>query len=358
VGLPGRGGPVGLAGDQVFSTDEYLIDSTQIELRPASGWSNVPAGVKALEADLRLRYRHPLTPLKPKTWHMLVVASEGKGFDHVVLSGSKDVEAAFATLRKGEWSDNIIQTFDTEAGPRRAAFPCKLVELTENGRYVQLYVTDLCGLDGWSVPEEVAAEIPCEEGLPLTGYPAFGWDAGWIDTETMIKVFDLEHRWLAEAAVYLATHKPWDILSVVIRGPDTFHHLLANMTDPAFSPDPEQLEHYQGIERTYYKCIDHAVGCIAELANEETVLAVVSDHGTKATTRRFIPARVMADAGLTVSRTLCLQCTIMYPRRRKKSWIRSCLFTPLRQIGPRPKPFWLGSATSGSISRGVTRRAS
>ena len=300
VGLPGRGGPAGLARQQVFSTDEYLIDSTQIELHPASGWSNVPAGTKVLEADLPLKYRSPLTPVKPKTWHMLVVASEGQGFDHVILSESKDVEAAFATLRKGGWSDNVIQTFDTDAGPKRAAFRCKLTELTENGRDVQLYITDLCGLDGWSVPEEVAAEIPCQEGLPLAGYPGFAWGAGWIDTDTFIEVFDLEHRWLAEATVYLATHKPWDILSVVIHGPDTFHHCLANMIDPKLTPNPEKLEYYQRIEWTYYKYVDHAVGRIADLADEETVLVIVSDHGTKATTRRFIPARVMADAGLTV----------------------------------------------------------
>lgn len=300
VGLPGRGGPVGLAKDQVFSTDEYLIDGTYIELRPANGWSNVPADAKLLEADLPLTYRSPRTPLKPKTWHMLVVDSEDEGFDRVILSESKDVETAFATLRKDEWSENIIQTFDTEEGQKRTAFRCKLIELAENGRNVQLYVTALCGLDGWSMPEEIAAQIPSHEGLPLIEYPAFAWGAGWIDAETMLEAFDLEHRWLAEATVYLATHKPWDILSVVIHGPDTFHHCLANMIDPEFTPDPHQIEYYQEIERTYYKYVDDTVGRIADLADEETVLVVVSDHGTKATTRRFLPAKVLAEAGLTV----------------------------------------------------------
>jgi predicted AlkP superfamily phosphohydrolase/phosphomutase len=115
-----------------------------------------------------------------------------------------------------------------------------------------------------------------------------------------VEIYDMEHRWLAEAATYLATHKPWDILSVVIHGPDTFHHHLTNFVDPQFNHDSKSLEDFQRIERKYYQYVDHAVGLIADLADEDTVVAVVSDHGTKATTRRFIPARVLADAGLTV----------------------------------------------------------
>ncbi len=300
VGRQHFGGLLGLAGEQVFSTDEYLIDSTLIEPRPASGWTNLPEGVKALEAELPLKYRTPRTPLKPKTWHMLIVASEGENYDRVIVSESKDVDAAFATLAKGQWSDNVIQQFDTEEGEKRGAFRCKLIELKPNGRHVQLYVTPLCALEGWSAPEEIASEIPCSEGLPLGAYAHFAWGAGWIDTDTFVEVFDLESRWLAEAATYLATQKPWDILSVVIHGPDTFHHLMSNLIDPQFTPDKRELDYYQGIERDFYQSVDHAVGQIAALADEETVVAIVSDHGTKATTLRFLPAKILADAGLTV----------------------------------------------------------
>ena len=300
VGLTGHEGVYSLAGEQVFSTDEYLIDSTLIELRPASGWSHLPAKTRALEADLPLRYRMPATPLKPKTWHMLVVTSEGKGFDGVILSESKDVEEAFTKLAKGQWSENIIQDFETEAGKKCGVFRCKLIELTENGQHVQLYVTPLCALDGWSFPEEIASEVACEDGLPLADYADFAWGAGWIDTDTWVEVSDLDQRWLAEAATYLATHKPWEILTVVIHSPDSFYHLLANFVDPQFIPDQRELEYYQGMERKFYRSVDRAVGEIAALADEETVVVIVSDHGTKATTHSFHPAKVLADTGLAV----------------------------------------------------------
>lgn len=297
---PGRGGPLGLAGEQVFSTDEYLVAGTDINPRQADGWGNLPEEGEALEADLPLTYRGAGTPVAPKTWHMLVVDSEGDGYNEVILSQSKDVTEAFARLKVGEWSETIVQTFSTAEGERRAAFRCKLMELRPNGRQVQLYVTPICGLEGWSVPEDIAARIPCEDGIPLGEYAHFGWGAGWIDDETLVEVFDLEFQWLAGAAVYLGTHEAWDTLSVVIHGPDTFHHLLSNLIDPELTPEPRRLDHYRNLERTFYQNVDRAVGKIAALADEETVVAIVSDHGTKATTRRFHPTPILANAGLTV----------------------------------------------------------
>jgi hypothetical protein len=104
VGLTGRGGPVSLAGDQVFTTDAYLIKGTQINPRPASGWKNLPEGNRFLEADLPLTYRNAMTPLKPVTWHLLMWASAGKNVDSVLVSESKDAQAAFAKLKKNERS--------------------------------------------------------------------------------------------------------------------------------------------------------------------------------------------------------------------------------------------------------------
>jgi predicted AlkP superfamily phosphohydrolase/phosphomutase len=76
--------------------------------------------------------------------------------------------------------------------------------------------------------------------------------------------------------------------------------LLSNLIDPHFTPDKREMDYYLEVERTFYQNVDRAVGEIVALADEETVIAVVSDHGTKATTHDFLPAKVLADAGLTV----------------------------------------------------------
>jgi predicted AlkP superfamily phosphohydrolase/phosphomutase len=316
IGRPSFNSALNLAGEQVFSTDEYLIDSTTIELKPANGWENLPGEVKAFEAELSLRYRNPAVPLKPMTWYLLIIPGDNEGDGQVILSETKDVEAAFSKLGKNQWSNTIIQNFKTDTGEKRGAFRCKLIELTPNGRNVQLYVTPICALQGYSFPEDVAGEIPCEQGLPLGEYAHFSWGAGWIDTETLIEVFDLESQWLAEAATYLGKHKPWDILSVVIHSPDTFHHLLSNLIDPHFTPDKREIDYYKSLEAEFYQSIDRAVAKINSLADEETIVVVISDHGTKATTRSFEPAKVLAEAGLTVFKDALPDLTADIPQSR------------------------------------------
>jgi len=300
VGRPSWGGALGLAGEQVFSTDPFLIDSTTIEISPLLDWQNLPENTKGLEADLYLRYRHAGIQIKPKTWNLLAISNNGNGYDQVIISETKDFNAAFAKLKKDQWSETVILDFETEEGDLQGALRCKLIELSPDGRRIQLYVTPICALKGWSFPDHIADEIPCEEGLPIGEYAHFGWGAGWINDETLIEVFDLEHRWLSEAAKFLGTHKPWEILSVVFHSPDTFHHLLSNLIDPGFTPDKRELDHYTAIEREFYQSIDNALGKIVSLADEDTIIAVVSDHGTKATTRSFEPTKVLADAGLTI----------------------------------------------------------
>jgi predicted AlkP superfamily phosphohydrolase/phosphomutase len=304
VGRISHGRALGLSSEQVFSTDEYLIDSTFIDFRPAEGWVNLPEGTEALEAELPLRYRNPGKPLQPKSWQLLLLKNQDSEYDQIILTeGEKDFSSSFATLSKGQWSETIIQSFAFIAdNPQTAqgAFRCKLTKLTPDGRTVQLYVTSLCALEGWSYPENIAAQIPSDEGLPLGEYAHFGWGAGWIDTATMVEVFDLEFQWLANAAHHLGTHTPWDILSVVIHGPDTFHHLASNLIDPEFTPDKRELARYQEIERNFYQCVDRALEKISTLVDEDTIVTIISDHGTKATTRGCEPARILSDAGLTV----------------------------------------------------------
>ncbi len=299
IGRPGWSTGVTLAADQVFSTDEYL-EGTIVSLREASGWQNVPPREEALEADLQLMYRDPEFPVGRKRWHLLVLDTEGKGYDRAIVSEAKDAAEAFATLSVGEWSENVIQEFETARGVKRAAFRCKLMELSPDARHLRLYVTPLCALDGWSYPESVASEIPCREGLPLGVGAHFGWGAGWIDTETLVEVYDWEHRWMAETTTYLLTHKEWDLFFVVVHNPDTFHHLLCNKIDPMMTSDPNEVAYYQGIELLFYQSLDRMIESITAFADEETLVVIVSDHGTKATMRRFLPAKVLADAGLTV----------------------------------------------------------
>jgi hypothetical protein len=48
----------------------------------------------------------------------------------------------------GEWTRNITETFETEAGPKKAVFRMKLLELTPDAQHFRLFVPGLCALNG------------------------------------------------------------------------------------------------------------------------------------------------------------------------------------------------------------------
>jgi len=292
---------VSLAEGQLFTTEgETYPMSTPVEWREASGWRNAPKASRRLEADLGLSYPRARFPVKERTWHLLLLDTRGKGYDRVLLSEAKDAARAFASLSVGEWTENVVQEFETSQGPERAVFRCKLLELSGDATRFRLYVTPLCALRGWSYPESVAEEIQSKEGMPMPLTGPFGaFTSGWVDQKTFMELLEMMHVWLADAAAYLLRNKPWDLYFMHIHTPDTMHHRFATQMDPATAKSPEEAQHWQEVELEVYRSIDRAIAKILSAVDEEeTLIIMTSDHGAKATTRRFGVQGVLASAGL------------------------------------------------------------
>jgi len=288
-----------LAAEQLFSTEEYPL-ATQVELREAGGWRNLPSCRRALEAELPLAYRLAKYDLQPKTWYLLAL-DDGNGFGRVLLCEDRDARTAFAELRPGEWTGNLVQNFVTSEGERDAAFRCKLLELSPDGSSLKLYVTPLCALDGWSYPEEVAREIK-SEGLPMPhgGFQALNLE--WVDAGTFLEIVDLAHAWLADAAVYLLENKEWDLFFMHAHCPDWAYHAFATKMDPLTAGSEEEARFYQEVELGFYRSLDRMIGRILEAGGEGNLVILVSDHGAKATTHPFRVAEVLEAAGLLAYR--------------------------------------------------------
>jgi len=73
------------------------------------------------------------------------------------------------------------EIFETEAGPRKAVFRMKLLELTPDAERFRLFVPGLCALNGWAVPAELEEEIASQDGMPLVRPPFDAWLMEWID---------------------------------------------------------------------------------------------------------------------------------------------------------------------------------
>jgi hypothetical protein len=205
-------------------------------------------------------------------------------------------------LKVGEWSPIIKQDFDTEEGPRKGAFRCKLLECSIKDNKFRLYVTPICNLAGRSFPKDLAKEIFSKvKGLPLPKGGFMAFLLGWIDLDTLTESVQYQNTWLADACTYLLENKEWDLFFMHAHCPDwAYHHTFPTELDPSTNPNKEEVVKYEKAELKFYQSLDEMISKIISKANDETLIIVVSDHGAKATTNHFEPVKLLVNAGLTV----------------------------------------------------------
>ena len=301
-----------LSDGQLFTTED-LPFAVKITLKKASEWMGLEPSTPGLEAELKLKYtvcmkageageKHSKVK-SPERWFMLVQDTKGDGYNKALLSKSKNVGDAFAVLSPGEWSNTIIDEFQTEDGLKKGAFKCKLLDLSKDGSRVGLLLTPICTFEGYSYPESLSAEIAEVNPLCLPShiiFDGFGW--GWYNEKTFIELVDMEHEWFADAATHLMKYKEWDLLLMHMHAPDWMYHYSAppEKWDPSAEEyeGPEKAKFYEKVELEVYKSIDKAIGRMLETAEENAIVVIVSDHGARPKTSPFSPIEPLVKAGL------------------------------------------------------------
>ena len=316
AGSPGQAPRCSLSYERIFVTKPFESKAPQtsfqrsgqgqpdvITLKEAEGWGNMPPAKRALEALLVVRPSSGLYRMPRPAWHMLVLDTEGDGYSTVLICDKKDAASPMAVLKEGQWSEIIRKVFSTEAGPKKAGFAMKLLRLTPDAQDLRIYHSAICALDGWSYPESLAAEIQSEKGLPYpeNGFTAF--DRGWFDTDTLLEIGEFELNFWIDACSHILKNKPWDLFMMQYHAPDHAWHSISWLMDPATAKDEAQWKHYQEVELAIYEKCDRLASSIFACTNEdETVYALISDHGAKATNGPFPDLqKILQEAGLLVT---------------------------------------------------------
>lgn len=288
-----------LCAQMLFSTEPYPM-STVVEIDDADGWTDVPdAADDALEADLPFSFPRALKEVTEKTtWHALITDSSGSGYDTVTVSKSKSGKDVVATLKVGEWSERIDESFETVDGKKDVAFKMKLIELSSDGEVLRLLFTPLCQLHGWAYPEDVAAELRDVPGLPIPGSIFEIYNLGWCDLETTVEMYDMQHTWYAHAVDRLLKNHEWDLFFMHAHCTDHAGHRLLTDADPVATDDPEVRKvHRDAIDRCY-ESLDRMVAKILENADDDTMVVLISDHGAVAKGQEIRVAQILENAGL------------------------------------------------------------
>jgi predicted AlkP superfamily phosphohydrolase/phosphomutase len=206
-----------------------------------------------------------------------------------------------ADLAPGDWSDWRRDRFTIDGAAIEGNLRFKLISLTDES--FELFVPQIWPTGGdWATPSGLADELTAQTG-PFLQNPMR--DAlGVINDDTYFECLEYHHEQLAKVASHLAATRPWELMVVETHASDYTSHFFLQHADESSGAPPDVVARCRrGVERTFAS-MDRLIGRVTALADDETVVAVVSDHGGTPTGHDPVDVEdVLVGAGLTVRNT-------------------------------------------------------
>jgi len=279
--------------NRCYTTDVYRA-ADKIAFQPTKNWTKTPERKSPfLESEIAI-----VPGSGEIKYLLLLVDSEGRGYDRVLISPARDASQAVANLKVGEYSEFIIARFKIPGKPISGSFRFKLMELSPDGRHFKLYASQVYPTEKFTVPQSLAKELIayCGPFLEYTGMqPLY---LGWIDDQTFMETIEYHTQWMKKAAGYVLSKYKWDLFMMQWHPIDFSEHQFFQW-DPACSDYHEEKADYQrGIIDHCYELMDGLVGSLMKYAKADTLFAVISDHGITPSFNEFMINNILINAGL------------------------------------------------------------
>lgn len=144
-----------------------------------------------------------------------------------------------------------------------------------NGIQVGCFLTPDTGAE-YTHPPEFRGEI--DEVVGRYILDAEGFRGG--DPDVVLKqVYDMTEKRF-KVAEHILTTKPWEFFMMVEMGPDRIHHGFWRHFDESHPRHEPKHPHAHAV-RDYYKFLDHKVGELLKLLDDDTTVLVVSEYGSQ-----------------------------------------------------------------------------
>lgn len=291
--------------EHLFTNIDGFPHATKVELKPAKDWKNLPSSKKPpLEFEAIITMKRTIARREvrgecPK-FYGLLLASQDSGFDQILLSKTRDAEKKFALLSLNEWSKPEKMEFKPEGGTKiEGTTRFKLIELSEDAEELRLFAEQTMPIDNFGYPKEIMEEVFKAEGPFLLSPGWQGGSLGWISIETFLEQCEYQNDWMARATVHLLKNHDWTLYFMHTHTTDWIGHLSIKRYDPITKKNKEDAKMaYDEITRIYQSCDKMIKKVIDEVADENTLIIVYSDHGTMGWKSDIPIRKILSDAGL------------------------------------------------------------
>jgi predicted AlkP superfamily phosphohydrolase/phosphomutase len=301
-------GAVKLLGYDGYAGRDGVVNSRAATLQLANSWKNLPVSAKppmeiqfsiGASAFLGLFIDDP--------------ADRHAGYDTLLVTGSRDgaavaarIKAGEANLERGLWSGPIeVKT----SGGENAIVYLRLFELKPDGADFLLYYTRPAR--SMIFPTEFAAGYAAAAGAfignganflyqegalgpTLASGGAGGAEARYLETVGMAQ------RQFKQTTLWAIREVAWDLLFLYTPFPDEGEHLWRGYIDPASNADERLAAAARRNLADIYKSSDDILGAVLANRPDDTLIALVSDHGMEGINKLIAINRALERAGLLV----------------------------------------------------------
>ncbi|MDL2229015.1 alkaline phosphatase family protein [Treponema sp. OttesenSCG-928-L16] len=271
-----------IASSALFATERFACNQIPgraviVKPAPAEGWKNLPKS-----ALPPLAFSIAVPPVYVKGYDMQVlIFAEGSSYDTVLVCEEKDGAAAVSTLKKGQIGPWITKNFDARDKNRNGRFYFQLIDLSADATFIKLYQSAINTADSYTIPENMSAELDEHAGVYMEVDDPWACMDQWIPPEVYIDQLRRHADWWGKATRYTLEHREWDMAYSWVGTIDHIQHMLyAGIVPQSRIYDPNKAEWCMESIREAYRQVDRNIGHILGGINlEETIIAIVSDHG-------------------------------------------------------------------------------
>ena len=287
------------------AVDEAVFTEADVGLRPVADPGGLPTAPGSSPRTLDLRVGGAIV-------RGLLVddpADFARGLDTLLLSADGDWSGA-ARLKPVPPEDSAgafaVVTLPTTAGP--LGVPFRLFALAADGSALLLYQARTAAIE--ASRDGVAAAARAEAGAfvrngarRLYRRGAFGprladggdgtAEARYLETAALVA------RQFGRLTEFAARRTRWSVLVTYVPQPDEGLHEWQGLLDPSLpGHDPALAARLRPYADRLLRIVDGHVARLADLAGEDALLALVSDHGMVGADRRLRLNVALAEAGL------------------------------------------------------------
>ena len=215
----------------------------------------------------------------PFIFNAYITNFEGKGYDTLTFTLNSPQE--WQMIRADQCSEWIPLTLETSYGTLPCLFKIKFLDLAPDGSSINITRSAIFNTKGWSVPESLG------EGIIRN---AFFYDLEKEkeveymiegDIDAFLQYARQEAVTITNTVKYTKKILNWKTCFFHVHYLDSVNHkMLAKLHKDAPIYKEEATEKAETQIKTAYKILDEMVGeLLATCVDEETIIALVSDHG-------------------------------------------------------------------------------